>query len=153
MTTNHTIDLPKLESRLAKTSSSHVDFPAHPFVFNRLFRRWNSAGSNGFQWRIPFGSKRRFQWGCCKARMLARGAELRPDPSWWPELARCHLLGWCQNGLGREGMKKLRMRLISILKTWNICIKLMRSGWLWLIMVGLMFDHFEICCQFSPSQA
>eukprot|EP00434_Breviolum_minutum_P022978 symbB.v1.2.020272.t1/scaffold1692.1/size111236/1 len=29
---------------------------------------------------------------CCKARMLARGAELRPDPSWWPELARCHLV-------------------------------------------------------------
>ena len=44
MTTNDTIDLPKLgflghESRLAKTSSSPVDFAAHPSVFNLLFRR------------------------------------------------------------------------------------------------------------------
>lgn len=29
---------------------------------------------------------------CCKARVLTKGAELRPDPSWWPELGRCHLV-------------------------------------------------------------
>ena len=28
--------------------------------------------------------------GCCKARVLSKGAEVRPDPSWWPELGRCH---------------------------------------------------------------
>ena len=68
--------------KIPTQSSNPMGFPMGFTWFSHVFPR-NFMAFNRTRGR-----------GCCKARVLTKGAELRPDPSWWPELGRCHWPPW-----------------------------------------------------------